>query len=99
VTSPVVLPSAAPPPIQPLSLANIQWQVLNKTSIEQLLAKPKSSSSQSFIFYSLTANNFTALYSNLLELQRYIEDQKQVILFYEQVENNKLNAVTKNKRR
>jgi len=77
--------NSQPPLFQPAMPAQIvtvpvKWTVLTQKQI-QLLAQQNN---PNVVYYSLDPNNFQNLAVNLAEIQRYIQDEKIVILAYGQ---------------
>ena len=81
ITTVVVQPDApvAIPNTQPLTLNSVQWQVMTLAQLEKLVATLKASSQHQQTLFSLDADNYNNLTLNLIELQRYIEEQKAVL--------------------
>jgi hypothetical protein len=80
VTTVVVQPNApvAVPGTQPLTLNPVQWQVMTLAQLQKLVATLQASPQPQIIF-SLDTNNYNNLTLNLIEIQRYIEEQKAVL--------------------
>jgi|ERR1700691_3509695 len=95
-TSQVQLSTVQVPHPLPIALSNLSWKVLNISDIKILANKLKNSPSSSFSIYVLDSSGFTNLDNNLLEMRRYILEQKQVILFYQGLENNTKQSIKKN---
>lgn len=80
-TSPVMLPTVTAPRAAPMNLATIKWNVMT------------GNLSSNRTLYTLDQDNYVKLDTNLLDIKRYIEEQAQTILFYEQLENSKLDVI------
>ena len=66
---PVVVPDAQPMIMNPTS-----WKVLTLAQLEEIV-KNKTT----VLYFALDSNNYTNLQLNLIEIQRYIKEQKQII--------------------
>jgi len=68
---PVAVPTA-----QPMTLQPVDWQVLSLGELRQQLAKlPKDST----VVFVLDGKNYNNLSLNLIEIERYIKEQKTII--------------------
>lgn len=68
-----------PNPPDQLSLKEVEWTVLNRERIEQLLSENPDAE---IVLFALTAKGYENLSLNMQELLRYIQDQKNIILYY-----------------
>lgn len=78
----VVVPSpigdiAAVPTVQPTNLKPVNWVILTRPELEKLL----SDKNATFVLYSLDQENLQNLTGNLDDMQRYIAEQKAVIVY------------------
>lgn len=78
-------PVSAPSP-SPLNLKDIEWRVFNLEEANKLLEKHKGDSN--FVIYVLTPDGFESFQNNLLELRRFILEQQQVIVFYNNIQSD-----------
>lgn len=80
-TSIVLQPNSpvAIPPIQGLDLNPVQFQVLTLDQLQKLLADMQAHPQQKAMLFALDADNYDNLSLNLIELQRYVEEQKAVL--------------------
>jgi uncharacterized lipoprotein YajG len=72
---PPVFSPAAPAQIETVP---VHWTVLTQKQIQELAKK----NDPNVVFYALDATNFQNLALNMTEIQRYLQDQKIVILTY-----------------
>jgi len=61
------------PTVQPMTLNPVDWQVLSVNELRQLLANNKA------ILFVLDTKNYNNLSLNLIEIERYIKEQKTII--------------------
>ena len=81
ITTVVVQPDApvAVPDTQPLTLNPVQWQVMTLAQLQKLVAAIKASPQHQQTLFSLDTENYNNLMLNLIEIQRYIKEQKAVL--------------------
>jgi len=72
VSTPIAVPITKPNSPAPVTLNNITWKVLEVNGL---------------IYYAVTISDYQILAQNLLELKRYIEEQKGIINYYDNVIN------------
>lgn len=97
VPPPVVQTQMVTPYIQtqsrprPVELANVTWHVVNQDNIDEFLNSVKLGKSE-FVFVAISVKDYEKLSINVQELRRYVLQQKELIVFYEQAiaENNSL---------
>jgi hypothetical protein len=65
-----------------LDLHNITWFVVTDQNFEQF-KKRYIKQSGSFLFYAISVRDYETLALNMAEIKRYIEQQKQIIIYYE----------------
>ena len=85
-TKPVVIdtPQAADP--SPLKLVPIQWIVVTKDNLQEVLKKmAEKSPGGEYVFVALSTQDYKNLSLNIADLGRYIEQQKAVILYYRNI--------------
>jgi len=73
------------PVAQPLTLNDVQFQVLTVDQLKALLTKLQSAQSSGQIVFALDTQNYTNLQLNLVEIQRYIKEQKAIIDMVKQI--------------
>lgn len=87
IVTTVVQPDApvAVPTVDPLTLNPVQWQVLTVQQVKQLLAQMEASPKQPPILFSLDTKNYENLSLNLIEIERYISQQKAILTMLETI--------------
>jgi flavin-dependent dehydrogenase len=70
-------------PIKPISLNDVQVYVVSEKNLDQFLAKMQEQDGQLAII-ALTVRGYENLSLNVSELERYIRQQKEVIVYYEE---------------
>lgn len=75
-------PKAVEPVVQPVQMRGVQWKVLNKQELEKLLADLEKNPDPNFALFALTSKGFEALSTNLVEINRFMQEQQQVIAYY-----------------
>ena len=65
-----------------LDLNDITWFVVTEQNFEAFKKRYKKYSG-SFLFYSMSVRDYETLALNMAEIKRYIEQQKQIIIYYE----------------
>lgn len=80
VTSTTVtdLPTVAPNLPEPPQLGQVQWKVYDANDLKQL-----SSSNPNIVLFTMTQEQNRILDDNIVELQRYISQLQQAIVYYQ----------------
>jgi len=72
-------------PIQPrpreVDLADPNWRVINHENVDEFLNEVKVA--DQFVFIAISVRDYEKLSLNVSELKRYIEQQRELILYYE----------------
>ena len=80
----VIKPTIAVAPMpRPLKLKEADILVVTETNFEEVVQKIKEQTGGVFVLYALDPQSFENLALNFEELKRYIEQQKEIILYYE----------------
>lgn len=78
--------------MKPINLNDVQIYVVSEKNLDDFLARMKEEDGQLAII-AMTVRGYENLALNVSELERYIRQQKEVILYYEEAikptENNK----------
>lgn len=76
-------------PVRPESVNTlpVEWKVLTNTILLDLVNSP-SFTQDGIVFYALTVQDYENLSLTIAELLRYIEQQNEIIVYYETVVNN-----------
>lgn len=75
-----------PAPPRQVVMRDVNWIVLNRERLEALLADP--SFDENTAFFVLSPRDYENLSLNVAELLRYIEQQKEVVLYYRRTIDN-----------
>lgn len=81
-TIPVTRPQLTLPPVDELNLRDVKWVVINAENLEEKIAE-LTANGQPLAIFVLTADGYTALSLNLSDIRALIEQQRQIILAYE----------------
>ena len=65
-----------------LDLNDITWFVVTEQNFEDFKKRYKKYNGN-FLFYSMSVRDYETLALNMAEIKRYIEQQKQIIIYYE----------------
>ena len=67
---------------QQLNLSNITWYVVTAENFEEFKKRYEKENGM-FLFYVISVRDYETLSLNIAEIKRYIEQQKQIIIYYE----------------
>ena len=67
---------------RPLNMNNIKFYVVTSENFEDF-KKRYEKDNGIFLFYALSVRDYETLAINMAEIKRYIEQQKQIIIYYE----------------
>ena len=89
VTQPVVVKSNVPIQARPkqLQLTDVRWYVVSETNLDDFLAKFKEEEGL-LAFMAISAQGYENLAMTIADMRRYILQQKDIILYYEQALDN-----------
>ncbi len=76
-----VIPTQERP--RPLKLSDIKWYVVTDRNFRDFKKRYKKENGE-FLFYVISVRDYETLALNMAELQRYIGQQKEIIVYYEQ---------------
>ena len=65
-----------------LNLSDITWYVVTKENFEEFKKRYEKENGM-FLFYVISVKDYESLSLNMAEIKRYIEQQKQIIIYYE----------------
>lgn len=68
-----------PPPPGQLNMREVKWTLFNREKLEQMLEKYPD---QEIVMFSISAKGYENLALNFEEVIGYIEDQKDIIIYY-----------------
>ena len=72
------------PQPKPLQFNSIYWHVVTEENFNDFIKKFKKENGEAWVFYAISVRSYESLALNMAELKRYIEQQKQVIVYYEE---------------
>ena len=75
-----VIPTQMRP--QPISLHDITWFVVTAQNFKDFKAR-YTKQNGAFLFYAISVRDYETLALNMAEIKRYIDQQKQIIIYYE----------------
>ena len=65
-----------------LDLSSIKWYVVTEENFEEL-KKRFTAENGGFLFYAISIRDYETLTLNMADIKRYIEQQKNIIVYYE----------------
>ena len=69
---------------KPLQFNSVYWHVVTEENFNNFIKKFKKENGEAWVFYAISVRSYESLALNMAELKRYIEQQKQVIVYYEE---------------
>ena len=72
----------------PLNLHNIKWYVVTDQNFEEFKKKFIEQNTE-LVFFAITVRDYETLALNMAEIKRYVEQQKQIIVYYEEALKHK----------
>ncbi len=66
-----------------VQMADVQWYVVNESNLEDFLKRIKNDSGE-VVFMAISPKGYENLALGIAELRRYIGQQKQIIVYYEE---------------
>ena len=66
-----------------LNLSDITWYVVTEENFEEFKKRYEKENGM-FLFYVINVRDYETLSLNMAEIKRYIEQQKQIIIYYEE---------------
>tara|TARA_R110001592_G_scaffold343821_1_gene634661 strand:+ start:255 stop:593 length:339 start_codon:yes stop_codon:yes gene_type:complete len=66
----------------PITMKDADIVVVTESNLQEVISRIKNTQGE-FVLYAMTASSFEALALNLEQIKRFIEEQNQVILYYE----------------
>jgi leucyl aminopeptidase (aminopeptidase T) len=66
----------------PLDLKGVSWYVVTEENLEEFKTRFAKENNE-FVFYAMSVSDYERMAINLAEITRYIEQQKQLLLYYE----------------
>lgn len=75
-------PVPVEPQTQPVNMRDVQWKVLTKTELAAIVKEQEANPDPNFALFALTPKGFEALSSNLVDINRFMQEQNEVIEYY-----------------
>jgi len=69
---------------KPLQFNDSYWHVVTEENFDEFIEKFKKEHGEAWVFYAVSVRSYESMALNLAELKRYIEQQKQIIIYYEE---------------
>jgi len=67
-----------------LQFNDVYWHVVTEANFDEFIEKFKKENGNAWVFYAISVRSYESMALNLAELKRYIEQQKQIIVYYEE---------------
>jgi len=67
---------------RPMSLNNLHWYVVTEDTFEAFKQRFVKQNGD-FLLYAISVRDYETLALNMAELKRYLQQQKQIIIYYE----------------
>lgn len=75
-------PAVVEPKTMPVRMKGVEWKVITKPELERMLVELEKNPDPNFALFALTPQGFEALSTNLVEINRFMQEQQQVIRYY-----------------
>ena len=82
---------------RPLNMNNINLYVVTSENFEDF-KKRYEKDNGTFLFYALSVRDYETLAINMADIKRYIEQQKQIIIYYEKAVTPQKKEIEKDKK-
>ena len=69
---------------KPLQFNDSYWHVVTEANFDEFIEKFKKEHGEAWVFYAVSVRSYESMALNLAELKRYIEQQKQINIYYEE---------------
>ncbi len=67
-----------------LQFNDVYWHVVTEANFDEFIEKFKKENGDAWVFYAISVRSYESMALNMAELKRYIEQQKQIIVYYEE---------------
>ena len=67
---------------KPLSMQKVNWYVVTKENFEEFSQKFEKAEGD-LVFYAMSVRSYENLALNMADIKRFIEQQKEIIIYYE----------------
>lgn len=69
---------------RPLTMSDVSWYVVTEENFDEFIEKYEKEHGKPWVFYAISVRGYEAMALNMAEIRRYVEQQKQIILYYEE---------------
>lgn len=74
---------------KPMTLNDVTWYVVTEENFPEFIEKYKKENGEPWVFYALSVRSYESMAINMAEIQRYLQSQKAIIVYYEQAVSKK----------
>lgn len=82
ITKPVPLEIYQPPLPQEIKLEDVRWYVITEENLDEKVEEIRKLQGGELVVFAMTPQAYENMAYNLQEIRRYINQQKQIILYY-----------------
>jgi hypothetical protein len=72
---------------KPMTLNDVTWYVVTEENFDEFLEKYKKENGDAWVFYAISVRSYEAMAINMAEIQRYLQSQNAIIVYYENAIN------------
>lgn len=72
---------------KPMTLNDVSWYVVTEENFDEFLEKYKKEHGDAWVFYAISVRGYESMALNLAEIQRYIQSQNAIVVYYENAIN------------
>ena len=87
-TEPVKVPVMQPVAVRAVKLEDVEFKVVTSENIDEFLKQWKKKYGDDFVFIAFSVKDYETMALNLEEIRRYINQQKEIIVYYRKVTSN-----------
>ena len=69
---------------KPLDFSTVQWKVVTDQNFDEFIEQYKVENGEAWVFYVVTVRDYENLALNMADLRRFVEQQKEIIVYYEE---------------
>ncbi len=69
---------------RPLKLGKVTWRVVTSQNVDELVKQYEQKTGPDWGFYVMEVESFERLALNMEDIKRYIQQQKEIIIYYEE---------------
>ena len=67
----------------PIDMKDVNWYVVTNDNLEEFKERFKKETGGELVFYAMSVGDYERMAINFAEITRYIEQQKQLLVYYE----------------